>query len=147
MMTVQNDLIQYDGAGNAALNIIANNVHFMLGTGAGKFTSSEDGTIVNRQEGAKKLFLQNLETTDIANFVVINFGDTVANARANLTITGTTPNKISTTGIVVRSGMSAASIAVLPREIIIDWPAGMQHMAIGNGVANVTNELMVSQSP
>ena|SRR3989304_1962048 len=108
----------------------------------GKISSSEDGTTFAIATGARKLMLQSLDmaAAGTAEYAVLAFGTSAADAQANLTITGTTPNKIATTGAVIGSSTKVGEPA-----LILGIPANATHCAVGNGVAATAAQLMVTQ--
>lgn len=111
----------------------------------GKITSTEDGATFAIATNAQKLLIQNLEVTDVTEFAVLAFGISAADAQTNLNITGTTPNKISTTGIAIGSGHTGSGAASRGREVIVDIPSSATHAALGNGTAADDQICMVTQ--
>jgi hypothetical protein len=124
---------------------ITRGVNFTASSYTGKITSDEDGTTFAIATDAKKLLIQNLETTDVTEFAVLAFGTSAADAQTNLTITGTTPNKISTTGLVIGGGHTGTGSAVRGESIVVDIPVTATHAALGNGTAGDTQVCMVTQ--
>jgi len=130
---------QTHAAGGAGLVTTAG---FKPSSYTGKISSSEDGTTFAIATGATKLMLQSLDmaVAGTAEYAVVAFGTSAADAQANLTITGTTPNKIATTGAVVGS-----STKVGEPPLILGIPANATHCAIGNGIAATVVQLMITQ--
>lgn len=109
----------------------------------GKITSTEDGTTFPIATGATKLLLQSLELTSITEFGVLAFGETEAAAKANLGKTGTTPNIISESGVIIRSGDS--TLGIIPPDVLVDIPPEALFGALGNGTAADDQVIMVTQ--
>lgn len=126
----------------AGLVVAAHGATIRISSYTGKITSTEDGTAFARAPSATRLLLQNLELTSTSEFAVLTFGTSIANAQSNLNKSGTTPNIISNSGAVVRSGVVDV---VLSPDIILDWPANATHAALGNGAAGDDQVVMVSQ--
>lgn len=109
----------------------------------GKITSLEAGTTFAIASGAGRLLLQSLETTSITEFAVLAFGTSAADAQTNLNKSGTTPNIISNSGVVIRSGDS--TLGFNAPDVIVGIPDNATHAALGNGAAGDDQVIMVTQ--
>jgi hypothetical protein len=108
----------------------------------GNITSVNAGVSFAMATGARRLLLQNLETTDATEYAVVAFGEDSATAISNLTIA----TNVSTTGPVVRSGDATAG-GIGP-DFLIGIPANAQDggfAALGNGVASADQIVRVTQ--
>ena len=133
-----------DKAGNQ-LAYSKSNVEFTPSSYTGKITSSEDGVTFAIASGATKIMIQNLETTDITEFAVLAFGTSAADAQTNLGKSGTTPNIISESGVVIQSGHTGTGAATFGETRILNIPVNATHAALGNGTAADTQVCMVTQ--
>jgi len=108
----------------------------------GRLTSSEDGTTFAIASGASRILFQSLDmaAAGTAEYAVIAFGTSAADAQLNLGKTGTTPNIISNTGFVVGS-----STNVSQNKELVGIPANATHCAVGYGVIATPTVLMVTQ--
>ena len=107
----------------------------------GKISSAEAGTTFAIATGATKILFQSLDmaAAGTPEYAVCVFGTSAADAQANLTKTGTTPNIISTTGFIVASDTKVGN------QTLVGIPANATHCAVGNGVAATVVQLMVTQ--
>src|SRR3990167_1165827 len=145
-LTVVNTTYKWNGTSFDTISIsgaeLVSTVEYKISSYTGKISSAEDGTTFAIATGARKLMLQSLDmaVAGTAEYAVIAFGTSAADAQANLTITGTTPNKIATTGAVIGS-----STKVGEPPLILGIPANATHVAVGNGIAATVVQLMVTQ--
>lgn len=132
--------------GNARIDVVNGAARvsdgFKPSSYTGRITSAEDGTTFAIASGASRILFQSLDmaAAGTAEYAVVAFGTSAADAQLNLGKTGTTPNIISNTGIVVGS-----STNVSQNKELVGIPANATHCAVGNGVAATTIALMVTQ--
>ena len=134
---------------NPSTGIRSNNTKITEGGGlftpssyTGTIASVEAGATITIATGAKTMRLQCLGLTSTANYAMLAFGTSAADAQTNLTKTGTTPNIISTSGVVIRSGVTDV---VQPADMIVAIPSTATHAALGNGVAATPLDVMITQ--
>lgn len=126
-------------SGNAEAIRVSQTSGFVPSSYTGKITSVDAGVSGAIATGAAKLLLQSLEGTSMAEFAVLSFGVSSADAISNLTIVA----NASTTGITLMSGDTTTGGSASTN--IVGIPANATHYALGNGVAGADQVIMVTQ--